>query len=440
MGELVTTNAPIAIPGAASAPGIAAGQLRQLATDERFSARGEQLASLATAVETVDGDMQGWDSVDLFDAFSPESTIEIRQSGHNRVEWFVSLLAAAAVFLPVAWTWFSMFRASGAYRDMLDAGQGDGRSFLQLWVTGFDGRLDSWHALAPMAMVSVVLIMSAVAMVVLQRVVSNQKTLRDAHDYHAAEVRLIEVLTLVTRTISLSSMTETHSLEAMVKRSVRELNKVHAATAQSAAELQSAVEAATKTLNESLARVQPLLDDVKNATGTMNTAAQVIGVSAATAGAATQAAVTQLAAEVTRSSQEWQSGHLTAVASSSSAMAEATESLRQSTMGLSAAGQDLSRNMKELALAGQQVPALLTSAVQTSLSETVSQVSRAVPEFDRMTAEMAVHLSRIDGALVGNQSATQAQVTELSQARDALGQILRQLQSLTDSLDKQSAA
>lgn len=431
-------------PPSSEAPSsdVASGRLRQLAADERFETRNRELNDLADAVESADGDLQGWDSVDLFDAFTPESTIEIRPARHTTLEWSVSALAAVAVFLPVAWTWWSMSEAAGAYQSVIDRGLGDGLSFLQLWVDGFSllGPGKEVHSLGTTAWVSVLLIMIAVAVVVLQRLVTNRKNLLEEREYRAAEARLNEVLTLTTRTISVRSIADANTLESMVKRSVRALNKVHAATANSAAELQAAVEQATLTLNESLAQVGPLLADVKSTTGTMASTAQTMGDSASNAGAATQAAVATLATEVTRSSAEWRTSHLAAVDASSQAMTSAADSLRRSAEALATSSQELARSMNELNTTGQQVPTMLSTAMQASLANTVSHVSKVVPEFDRATTEMTAALRTIDSALVGNQSATQAQVTELSQARDALGQILVQLQALADTATKQSAA
>ena len=49
---------------------------------------------------------------------------------------------------------------------MIGDGSADERSFLQLWVTGFDGLLDSRHALAYVTWVSVCLIGVAIGLFV----------------------------------------------------------------------------------------------------------------------------------------------------------------------------------------------------------------------------------------------------------------------------------
>lgn len=433
----------------------AADRLRDLAHDERFTTRSADLASLADALDSPDGDLQGWDTVDLFDAFTPESSIEIRRAGRNALEWAISLAAAVAVFLPVAWTWFSMFNAAGAYGDWLSAApEGASANFLQLWVNGFDGRLDQMHRLDTMALVSVALILLAVAMLVAQRMVTAHRDRVEDRAFRAAEAELAETLTLASRAVVLGAVAGARGVEAMVRESVRALRKAHDATARSAAELEATVTKATQTLNGALATVQPLLADVQSTTGTMSATATVMSDSAVKAGLATKAAVETLAAEVTSSSQHWRSSHLAAVDASrqamsdaatahlaavdarNQAMVDATTSMQAGLAGMVDSGNDLARSVQQLTAAGQQVPALVTSAVQGSLGGVASQIASEIATFDRAAGDMADVLERMDGALTGNQSAMQAQVSELTAARDALEQLLRHLEKSTPALSR----
>ncbi len=115
-----------------------AADIAALAKDKRFAPRAGELEALAGDLANPEGDT--WAGVDLFAAFPPESSIELRH--RNIGERIVGVLAAVSVFLPVGWTWLEFRKASAAYEQMIaDGGEPEGRTFLGLWATGFDGRL-----------------------------------------------------------------------------------------------------------------------------------------------------------------------------------------------------------------------------------------------------------------------------------------------------------
>lgn len=389
-GSTVTVDGTASPPDPSPAP--CAALLKETANDPRYVLRRADLLSLAAAIESSDGDLAGWDSLDLFESFSPESTIQLPPSRHSLVESVFGVLAAIAVFLPVGWTWFSMFRAAVAYRAMLKSGQGDGASFLQLWIDGFDDRLRPIHQLDAVAMVSLLLIVFAVAMIVIQRTIARVGARQDGRDFLAAVSSLNEAITLAARTMSVGSMSESQGHEAMIKRSVRALNRAHLATARAAEDLQSAAKAATRTLNDSLAQLQPILTEIKGSTGAMANAAQAMKSSAAVSSAATY-------------------------------------SLDCSTKILASSSNDLTRNVKALVDAELSLPASFGTAVQQSIAD-----------LDKSVEQMSENLGAINVALAGNQSATQAQVTELTQARNALELMLRQINDLVDALTEHRAA
>ena len=153
-----------------------AAQLRKLAEDDRFAKRADDLESLATDVERADGD--AWAGVDLFAAFPSDTGIA--SSHPNWVERLLGIASGAAVFAPVAWTWWSFRDASRAYRTMLSEGtEADGTSFLSLWATGFDGNLSGSHLLVPMAGRSLALIILAIALLVAHRITAELNVRRE---------------------------------------------------------------------------------------------------------------------------------------------------------------------------------------------------------------------------------------------------------------------
>ena len=252
------------MPELATEPSLAEGsrvaaQLNTMAGQERFSPRAHQLQSLARAVSTPTANDRGWESVDLFRAFTPESTIVIRGRAHSFLDAVTGLLAGIAVFLPVAWTWWSMSMASGAYEDMLAAGRGAGQSFLELWVTGFDGLLAPIHHLPRMALISVFLILVAVLLLIVQRGAANRRSVVEADRYQQAEVELHEALTQATRLLAIKPVSTNEEFEVLVTRSIRELHRAHEQSAESADRLRESTEIAGAALEVSMARVGPLL-------------------------------------------------------------------------------------------------------------------------------------------------------------------------------------
>jgi hypothetical protein len=431
----------VILPELATEPSLAEGsrvaaQLNAMAADERFSPRANQLQSLARAVSTPTVNDRGWESVDLFDAFTPESTITIRGRAHTLLDAATGLLAAIAVFLPVAWTWWSMSKASSAYQDLLAVGGGAGESFLQLWVTGFDGRLEALHQLPQMALISVFLILGAVLLLILQRSTSNRRSVVETGRYQQAEVELHEALTQATRLLAIKPVSNNDEFEVLVTRSIRELHRAHEQSAASADRLRQSTETAGTALEASLASVEPLLADVQAATQTMHAAATAMESAAEESGRATVGVVSQLTDDIVKSGEQWRTSHLMAVDASSSAMTKASESLTRGARDLTSIAEQLARDVAGLNAAAQRVPDLLTNAIQSATVDTVREIRDAAPAFDKSTDEMVRSLQGIDSALVGNQSAVQAQVSELTQARDSLGKILLELRALTVALEQ----
>ena len=163
-------------------------RLRELAQDPRFATRSDDLEALARDIETPDGD--SWADVDLFAAFPAEATTRLHH--RNLVERLLGVLAGVSVFLPVAWTWWSFHSASDAYARLIrEDGEPEGRTFLSLWTTGFQGRLQGWHELVPMAFVSVVLIVFAILTLVTHRLSAGINVRREEHAAQEAQTELV---------------------------------------------------------------------------------------------------------------------------------------------------------------------------------------------------------------------------------------------------------
>lgn len=120
-------------------------RLRLLAGEERLGARSSQLLRLADDLE-AEKDLDRWATLDLYAAFLQDDTVEERPRTSPR-HWggsILDLLPAVLIFVPITLTWFGLYKATSAYRRSRGDKDLAGKSFLEQWQTGFDGRLSGW--------------------------------------------------------------------------------------------------------------------------------------------------------------------------------------------------------------------------------------------------------------------------------------------------------
>ncbi|MDT3398071.1 hypothetical protein RKE29_15715, partial [Streptomyces sp. B1866] len=131
---------PLSASATARALAVLAGERPALAPHARA------LRRLATALRTGDG-LDQWQYTNLTAAFADPATYDDPPLRGARVRRAVEFAPAVTVFVPLAVTWGALAAATHAYQRMLDAaraGRGpgpDGRTFLELWQTGFAGQL-----------------------------------------------------------------------------------------------------------------------------------------------------------------------------------------------------------------------------------------------------------------------------------------------------------
>ena len=224
-----------------------AAQLRKLAEDDRFAKRADDLKSLATDVERADGD--AWAGVDLFAAFPSDTGTA--SSHPNLVERLLGIASGAAVFAPVAWTWWSFRDASRAYRTMLSEGtEADGTSFLSLWATGFDGNLSGSHLLVPMAGRSLVLIILAIALLVAHRITAEFNVRREEKVAKESRHELVSALTQAQRIMNQRRADHPQRIEGIIKSSMQKLQMAHDATRVAVIDLTDSSKQITKDMTK----------------------------------------------------------------------------------------------------------------------------------------------------------------------------------------------
>ena len=398
-------------------PDTAANGIDRLVSDPAFGPRASDLKDLATSLRSDEG-RESWDQVDLLTAFSPESTVHVGQ--HSRAERVLGLAAVISVFLPVAWTWYSLQQASQAYGQMIRDGEGDGESFLQLWVTGFAGRLTSFHQLTTVAAVSVGLITLAVVLIVLHRWAANHTRQNQDRQYIEAETRLVSALVVAQRSLTHPSATDFASIEAMVRRSARDLREANEATQDSTRLLNQSLEQARASLGTILTDMSTVTHQVQQSLAALASSSAQMTTAAQSAEAASAQAVASLSHSVDTAAQRYQQATIQAFTATQGALINAATAL-------AAAQDDMKEAVGGLDRLGTDLPGQLGAGVQASVGNATAQLNAIAAAVRSDSEVIARAVSDLDGIMMGNQSATQAQATELTQTRAALDLIRAEL-------------
>jgi hypothetical protein len=117
-------------------------RLRAVAAEGRLSARSAQLRRLADDL-AADSGLDRWAAIDLYAAFLRDDTVEDARPGtlRGRIGGVLDLLPAVLIFVPIMLTWIGLYKATSAYRHSRGDASLAGKSFLEQWQTGFNGRL-----------------------------------------------------------------------------------------------------------------------------------------------------------------------------------------------------------------------------------------------------------------------------------------------------------
>ncbi len=431
--------------------------LRELARDSRFTPRAHQLEDLAGALADPDND--NWAGVDLFAAFPPEASIRLRH--RNAVERPVGVLAAMSVFLPVGWTWLEFHRASAAYAEMIQTGgEPEGRTFLGLWASGFDGRLGARSHLAPMAMVSLSLIVFAIFCIVAHRVIAEANVRREERLFREARTELVQTLTAASLVMNSRRADHPQRIEGIIKSSMDKLRKTQDAARKATLELSETAENVNTGVQEMLDSVQSarveteaLLVQAKSTHETLESATKKTG-------EALSASITSLDTTIKTGVEAAK----TSVGESvSAAEVMVRETLHASRSNVDASAEELSRLLSEALtkfqvamgdhiddLTGQTVRAIdasgqglmgvidrigestsLSAGAADSLAEQVTIMrddnAAARQDLERAMEDLRSTLEAIEMALGSHESTLQGHASELTGTRDAAERMLRHL-------------
>lgn len=231
-----------------------ASRLETLSQDRRFEPRRDDLATLATSIRAADG---AWGAVDLPRAFPADSSIA--PDIEDRTDHLLSLASLVAVFLPLAWTWWSFGTAVSTYRGTTGTGAPERANFFQQWATGFDGRLATAHRLGPMALISLGLIVLTVLVAVMHRHRSITAVRRQDLARAAAAAELASVLMHAQQICQDQRSGGTAAVDRSLRSVVGALKRVQSAATEAAGLFETNV----VRLEKSLPAVDAALDHAR---------------------------------------------------------------------------------------------------------------------------------------------------------------------------------
>lgn len=403
--------------------------LREVANDCRFITRREELGALAEAVTEGGSREAVWRGVDLQAAFSPETTIRLKQRRRRWLAGTAGALAGIVVFVPVAWTWWSLHRATEAYQVLLAKGlQQDGASFLQLWTTGFGGNLDPHFRLSSVALWAVIVIATGVALIALERVFSRSADQADDDEHRACASRLARTLNYASITINCGNIQDPIQVVDLLDETVRQLLQAHQQTRESADLLRRASygldESTMRTTSTLEASLSALLATFRSSIeGTVTTFdSSVQGVSAEllkAAGSITKDFGQSIASTsgILETSVATVAGELSA---SAGRVAKASDEMQAAVTASATAQQTLAGAASSI---GTNIHALETN-LRSQLQGAADAINREVAALRGTTSEFARNVSDntkdVGHSLGQYTSALQHQISELTQIRATL--------------------
>ncbi|MEV5082354.1 hypothetical protein AB0K74_27110 [Streptomyces sp. NPDC056159] len=245
-------------------------ELRRLASAPALASRREELETVADAL-VGNGDLDRWTELDLLQVFArPESVRAAVVAKPESRRWAALEIALGAlVFVPLLVTWSGLMQATTAYQALIgtDPKQAS-RPFLQLWQSGFEGRLGGWATFGHVALYASLLIGLLLVLSVVHGVRRANVSRRETQAERLAEGVLADLVPLLTRVQLLlhehrrSSpqrfVAELTSAAETLERLSDQAAQTHRALVKAAEAVEESAAAAEKRLAGVAALVKPL--------------------------------------------------------------------------------------------------------------------------------------------------------------------------------------
>lgn len=189
--------------GAVADRSMVAKQIRDVADQPGLASRRDELRLLADALQGHSSSaLEPWTELDLLHAFArPESLSAIVRDEPRRQFWsWLEAVLGALVFVPLLLTWFGLTKASSAYEALIGSDpKMAARPFLQLWQSGFEGRLTGWFTFGHVAGTATGAILLLFLLAAAHGARRAQNDRRETAAQHAADNLMAQLVPILTR-------------------------------------------------------------------------------------------------------------------------------------------------------------------------------------------------------------------------------------------------
>ncbi|MEU5694043.1 hypothetical protein [Actinosynnema sp. NPDC020468] len=459
-----------------------AGRLRAVADDPRLGRPAtESVRRLADALAGSEP-LAPWSSIDLVGTLGNPGPAAGGESARSRT---VQVVQSVLVFVPILVTWLGLALATGAYQEMLATPAGAeaaaGRSFLELWQSGFGGHLATPFTFGLMAVYTLVALVGVVVATFVGAQVVAKADRGEAADRDALAATLVPLLVRAQVAAKAREQNTPARFTAELAKAGDRLGTMldRAAAAQTGLDgvvdrvgtLMTELSASVVTVRETAAELRSGSTSVKDAvdvareataalehTVTRHVAAGVDRISDATLRAAAQAKalgeggrqlLLDTARQVESHLDKAMDRHGEVLARVVSTAHDAVEALRGSTELLSGAGGTLSRDLSEAAREGARAIGdtyrVAVAAAATSLGREMVEVGNGLAErIEELRAVTERHENRTRRATDDHARAVIEMSAALRDFQDALRLSLKedregQLRAQADLVDRHAA-
>ena len=314
-----TTREPAATPAAAV---TVLDELADLVEEPDLAPCANELAALRSALENGP-QLTGWPDCDVVAMFVREESFSApRRLRLSRLLNAGRVLSGALVFLPLMITWFGLSQAADAYERMLTdpiaRREAGGRGFLELWQSGFQGRLSPSLTFEPVALYTLGAIVTLILVTVLGGELRRGADERARLRREALSARLWRTLTgaqLILNQSRLHSPARFAAELSGAAQRLKELLELVGATQDSTSGLARQNEAVASRLRESadsldttMAALRDAAAEVITAAATMRSAGAVLHEGVASAAARLDQSTAHATEELARQQEAGRTG------------------------------------------------------------------------------------------------------------------------------------
>ncbi|MFD8014261.1 methyl-accepting chemotaxis protein [Streptomyces sp. NPDC059762] len=252
-------------------------EIEELSREAQLSSRSRELADLADALrstETGSDALDPWTDLDLLASYARPESVDPGPPVREHAAWgWLETALGGLVFVPLALTWYGLTQASSAYGALTGSDpKAATRPFLQLWQSGFEGRLTGFFTFGHVAATATAAILLLLVLAVLhggRRASAERREKAAAQRAEALLRRMVPVLTRAQLCLNRHRLSSPVRFAEELTKSAGTLNRL----GERASKTQGLLAQAATAVGDSLDRAQERLAGVDGAVKPLETAA-----------------------------------------------------------------------------------------------------------------------------------------------------------------------